>query len=260
MKSIAKWIERWSLDAVVVALLWGMAMGIHHFAELLILALATWLTYVADRLRDAAPEQGILSTDRHLYYRDHYRRFVVLWFGGMVSVAILALVFLPGWKIGWGLIIVAGILLYLWGVRSVNDPGRRLLLKRTAVPLIFASGMCWMAEGWRSSGGIYMAILVYAGAMVNVLLISYWENRDKLMPKWLPHLLGASLVGMFCLGQFGLLYFLGEGIGGLVSVLGYFILLLSVQADKAANVRIWSDLILAAGAVAILVQSLASSV
>ncbi len=252
MKSVAKWMERLSLDAVVVALLWGIAMGMRGMLELLILGLASWLTYVADRLRDAAPGQSALSTDRHLYYRDHYKRFGGLWSGGFVVVVALAVLSLPFWKIGWGLCIILGILVYLWGVRNIEDAGKRLLIKRTAVPMIFAGGVCWMAEGWRSHSGIYLTILLLFGAMVNVLLISYWENRDKEMPKWLPHFMGASLVGMFCLSQFGLLYFLYAGIGGLVSVLGYFILLLMVQARKAGHVRAWSDLILAFAAVVII--------
>ncbi|MEX0324069.1 MAG: hypothetical protein AB3N63_18065 [Puniceicoccaceae bacterium] len=258
MKGLTKWIECLSLDAVIVAVLWGMAMGMRDLAELVVLALATWLTYVADRLRDVAPSRGALMTDRHVYYRDHYKGFVVSWICGFVGVIVLALLALPLWKIGWGLVLVGLILFYLWALRQIERPGSRLLFKRTAVPLIFAAGVCWMAEGWRSHAGIYLTILLFAGALVNVLLISYWENRYKNPPKWLPHMLGAGIVGMFCLSQFGLLYFTASGIGGLVTVFSYFIILLLVQAEKASNVRAWTDLALAAGAVFILVIEILS--
>lgn len=251
MNKFAQHLERLSLDAVIVAVLWGIAMGMRDLAELVVLALATWLTYVADRLRDVASSRGVLMTDRHVYYRDHYKGFVVLWICGFVGVIVLAALSLPLWKIGWGLVLVGLILFYLWALRQIERPDSRLLFKRTAVPLVFAAGVCWMAEGWRSHAGIYMTILLFTGALVNVLLISYWENRYKNPPKWLPHMLGASVVGMFCLSQFGLLYFLKAGIGGLVSVLGYFILLLLVQANKARDVRFWCDLVLAMGAVVI---------
>ena len=241
------------MDALIVAVLWGMALQMRDPIEILILALATWLTYVADRLRDVEPGRGVLSTDRHLYYGNHYKLFCGLWLGGFALVILMALLVLPFWKTGWGLVIVAGILLYLWLVRNIEHAGKRLLLKRTAVPLIFAVGVCWMSEGWRSHAGIYMTVLLLAGAMVNVLLISYWENRDKELPKWLPHLLGASLVGMFCLSQFGLVYFTVPGIGGLVTAFAYFVILLLVQAGKVVHVRAWSDLALAAGAMVIMV-------
>lgn len=255
MQVLTKWIERLSLDAVIVALLWGLAMGMRGVVELLVLGLATWLTYVADRLRDVAPGREVLATDRHMYYRNHYRGFVVLWFCGFVGVTTLAVFALPLWKIGWGLILVGLIVLYLWALGKIEKPDSRLLFKRVTVPVIFACGVGWMAESWKNPDEIYLTILLFAGALVNVLLISYWENRDKELPKWLPRMLGASVIGMFCLSQFGLLYFLSAGIGGLVSVLGYFILLLLVQAKKAVNVRAWSDLILAAGAIVILITS-----
>lgn len=249
MGKLAKWIERLSLDAVVVAVLWGFAMGMRGLTEPAILALATWLTYVADRLRDAAPDQGQLTTDRHLYYRDHYKLFAKLWICGLLVAVATAAIFLPLWKTGWGLVIVGAILLYLWAVRNAEDWSRRLLLKRTSVPMIFATGVCWMSESWRTAEGIYLTLLLLTGALVNVLLISYWENRSGQLPKWLPHMLGASLVGMFCLSQFGLLYFSVAGMAGLVTVFGYFFILLLVQARKVIPVRAWSDAVLAVGAI-----------
>ena len=252
MRQLIKWMERLSLDAVIVAVVWGIALGMADMLSLLVLGMATWLTYVADRLRDCGYGLVVPGTDRHLYYKNNYKLFRNLWIVGFLAVAVLAGFSLPLWKVLWGCLLVAGIVLYLWAIPKMTGPSSRLILKRLVVPLIFAAGVGWMAESWRSPEGNFATGVLLLGASTNVLLISYWENRDKDRVRWLPHALGGALIGLFCLSQLGLLYYLQEGLSGLVCTVVYFVILLWVQAGRAQAVRSWSDGTLAAAGVVLI--------
>ena len=182
-----KWVERWSLDAVVVAVVWGFVLGgivgyPMNWKTGLVLGLATWLTYVADRLRDS---RGEVVTDRHLYYRIHYKTFMRIWLTCFVLSILLAVLVLPLWKVIYGWLLVAGILLYLYGVRQFSNPSGRILFKRLAVPVIFVLGVGWMAESWRAPEGWFASFVLLSGAVSNLLLISCRENKQGEEISWL---------------------------------------------------------------------------
>ena len=75
---VFKWLERLSLDAVLVAVVWGLALGGKGMG-LIVLGLATWLTYVADRLWEVRPGKPVPQTDRHSYYKSNYTVFRTVW-------------------------------------------------------------------------------------------------------------------------------------------------------------------------------------
>ena len=60
MRKLVRWLERLSLDAVIVAVVWGLALGKDTgnpglLVSIVILGCATWLTYVSDRLWEVRP-------------------------------------------------------------------------------------------------------------------------------------------------------------------------------------------------------------
>ena len=252
-----KWLERLSLDAVGVALLWGGALGMlggHSLraGDWIVLALATWLTYVADRLRDAAPGRETPLTDRHLFYERH-RKVVSLWWLGLFALVFLAaVILLPVWKLLWGWTLVVGIAGYLWFLGQPLGFSQRLLLKRICVPLIFTLGVGWIAESWRTPEGLLASAVLLAGALANVLLISYQENRDKELPAWLPRLLGGALLGLLVLGNGALLVRWSIGVAALYCAVVYFVLFIRIKAQGVGMVRMWCDAALADGAILIL--------
>jgi hypothetical protein len=253
----AQWLERMSLDAVVVAVLWGVAQGLAggasiSFGILLILALATWLTYVADRLRDAAAGRNVPTTCRHLYYRNHYKEFRIAWLVAFPVTIVLALVLLPLWKFIWGWVLVGLIIGYLYSVGKTVDASRRLLLKRLAVPLIFTAGVGWMTEGWRTAEGGVGLLVLFMAALCNVLLISSQEKREKTLPSWLPGLLGVTLVALVLAGNLSLLIHWPTGVAALYCAMVYFILLLRIKERGLKVIRLWVDAALADGAILVI--------
>jgi hypothetical protein len=258
MTNLCRWQERLSLDAVIVAAVWGLALGVAAGRPMgtgtaVVLALATWLVYVADRLRDTGPGRVTPKTDRHLYYDRHYKEITLAWLGVLAAALVLAVVVLPPWKLLWGWLLVLGVVWYLWKLGKPLNAAQRLLLKRTAVPLIFTLGVGWMAECWRSGPGLLAAAILLAGSAANVLLISYRENRDTGAPGWLPKALGASLLALVALGNLGLWYHLPAGSGALLCAGVYFVLMIRIQAGGGAQVRAWADGALAAAGLALMV-------
>lgn len=248
----SNWIERLSLDAVLVALLWGWALmwlaGREiDFPELGVLAMATWLTYVADRLLDTGPGRQTPNTGRHLYYKRHYSEFRTIWLAGFIVVVPAAYLMLPFWKFAGGWSLVAAIALYLWILGRCLDSSGRLLLKRTAVPVIFTLGTGWMAESWRTPEGLAASLVLLAGAFANVLLISLREAGDETAPApaWLPATAMASVVvlGVVAVAAFHILWLVA--VAALYGNIAYGVLLGRIRSGGLPLVRMWADAALA---------------
>ena len=258
MKYFFNWLERLSLDAVVVAVVWGLALGKDTsnpamLLNIVILGSATWLTYVSDRLWEVRPGKDIPATDRHVYYRNHYKLFMASWVTGFVATFIAALLVLPLWKISCGCILVGVIVVYLVLLGRMVNLSARLLIKRTIMPIVFTAGVVLMSESWSTADGIAGSILLLSAALVNVLLISYWESHDKTIPGWLLPYLAGSLLLLLCIANVALFLHWPSGIAGLLCAAGYFVLFIQVKTGKARFVRAWVDGVLAtAGLIVIL--------
>jgi hypothetical protein len=151
-----------SLDAPTVAALWcwtlARAVHIHlPFAAPFMLALGTWLLYVADRLLDGmvadrlldgtlAPESARLR-ERHLFHRRHRAAFLAgTAFGGIVLTT-LVVRRMPGFVVRAYMVLGVCALLYLLlvhirGLRTLAGlfprALARLFSKELAVGIIFA--------------------------------------------------------------------------------------------------------------------------
>jgi len=249
MRTLFQWLERLSLDAVMVAVVWGIALGRDSGNSALIFSIsilgcATWLTYVSDRLWEVRPGRDIPATDRHLYYRNHYKVFAVIWLAVFILTVLFALLMLPLWKLLCGWLLVGLIVLYLLLIGMMNNPSARLLLKRTLVPMVFTCGVVLMAESWGTPGGIAGSVLLLSAALVNVLLISYWESHDENRPEWLVPANVASLVLLLICAHVALFMNWVLGLAGLICAGGYFYLLIQVKSGKAKHIRTWVDAVL----------------
>src|SRR5580693_4601800 len=92
------WPNLLSLDAPIVALLWQIlfARCFHArvgFLPSLLLVLAVWLIYAADRTLDAlrgVTWSGTAALPRHEFYRRHWRALLPLWLLVLASGSALA--------------------------------------------------------------------------------------------------------------------------------------------------------------------------
>ncbi len=141
-----------SLDAPTVAALWcwalARAVNIHlPLAAPLMLALGTWLLYVADRLLDGllAPQPARLR-ERHLFHRRHRPAFLVAWMCGAGTLAVLVVRCMPAFVVRAYLVLGVCAFLYLLlvhirGLRLTARliPFARFFPKELAVGIIFAT-------------------------------------------------------------------------------------------------------------------------
>ena len=259
VRKLIRYLERWSLDAVLVAAIWGLALermagrGTDFWA-LAVLALATWLTYVADRLWEVRPGCPVPRTDRHLYHKRHYKKILLFWSAVFVFSVILSVLVIPLWKWagGWG--IVAGVAGYFALLGRRRNAFMRMFLKRLVVPLIFTAGVAWMSEGWRTTEGLSaLAVLLFC-AFSNLLLISYQESRDSKRPVWLEHALEWSILGILLFGNLCLYFFYAVGVGALFCGFFYLVIFihLMTSTESFRTVRQMVDTILFLSAILIL--------
>lgn len=177
-----RWIERLALDAVLVALAWGWALsqavdGRRSPETALVLGLATWLTYLADRLRDSRPGVSPPATDRHAFSRRYWKGLSALWGMVFLLTATWAHLRMPGWKLAGGWLLAGCIVAYLGLLFLPLKGSTRLLAKRLVVPLVFTAGTAWMAEAWRTPSGRTGVLVLFLGAMLNLFIISHAEAR-----------------------------------------------------------------------------------
>jgi len=152
------WPQVLCLDAPLVAVLWGAALGRSHYlhlpsAFLWALGLATWLIYLVDRVADDEP--GPLPTSTRHWFVQRYRRWV--WcavVAGGVGLVWLVLARLPVALVGQGMVIamLAALYLAVFAARRKAGLYRLLVLLAMAVALLFVSrmpGASDLAQWWR---------------------------------------------------------------------------------------------------------------
>jgi len=249
MRLILTWCERLSLDAVLVALVWGFGLsGGILSVHLGLLGVATWLTYVADRLIDVRKVSSLPSTDRHRFYRAHWRTFTMFWLVLFVLSVWVAWRMLPAWKWWGGVGLVACVCLYLFCVGQLPPNRGRRLLKRIAVPLIFTFGVVWMAEAWGSPETTLLSICLFCGAVVNVLLVDQWEHQKGDRVPLLAGLRRGAMAGLGLVLATGLWLALLEVVLPASTLLICFLILgKAVHKGPRALCRSMADLALAAG-------------
>ncbi|KAF0094673.1 MAG: hypothetical protein E1N59_1677 [Puniceicoccaceae bacterium 5H] len=177
-----RWIVWLSLDAPLVALFWTFAWGrqltgaAFHPPAVLV-GLAIWLGYVADRLLDVKRYDGEgPESARHAFYQRHERTWWRIWIAGVGLEFVLALCWLDGamWLRGVLLALLAAayaLSLSWW------QGWTRLYYKRVAVALLFAAGVVvflpWQIETLHA--WLCMALL----ALINLVQVTSWQAQSR---------------------------------------------------------------------------------
>lgn len=203
--------NRWSLDAPTVALVWRFflardaGVSLPQFAPVL-LALGTWIVYVADRLLDGMGKvQEEELRERHYFYARHR-----VTFGVLLSCAVLWLLVLVVEKMQRDILeayVVLGllVLLYFFLIHGKRRSAEQWLPKELFVGFIFAAVTAlpiWMRVRERSRELEIGIVLFAVACWLNCVAIEWWENAGTggvVEKKWHAHIstrwLGRHLAG-----------------------------------------------------------------
>ncbi len=201
------WPNLLSLDAPIVALLWQVFFlrCFHASFGLLpavLLAIAVWLIYAADRMLDAW--RGAAHQARHRFYRRHWRIVLPLWTLVLAAGVWLAITQLPAGLFAEGAILGGAALLYLAAVHRTPALLGRAGSKEAAVAIVFALGasltawsqvhntadvlaialfslLCWMnctaIEDWERGGPVRAAVVIAAGLVAVASALFLRDHR-----------------------------------------------------------------------------------
>ncbi len=165
------WPNVLSLDAPVVALLWQVLFVRCFHARLgtipsVLLGLAVWLIYAADRMLDAW--RGGEHQPRHEFYRRHWRGVLPVWGAALAVGAWMACTQLSSELLLRGALLASGTALYLAAVHLAPGRWKAAGRKEAAVAVLFALGASLAA--WPEVETAY--------DIVSILLFSYlcWMN------------------------------------------------------------------------------------
>lgn len=176
------WIQRLSLDAVLVGLVWFFAVGGRDFVRAIVWGLIVWLIYAADRLLDIRWQERMPPTDRHRWH--HRNRFLLgpLWLVLALVAALCTFQTMPleEWVLGWVLLFLVGG--YFYGIQRMRKGIQRLLLKRVSVALLFTLGLGLMSGTWKYPGDYDRLGLFALGAFLNLMWIAANERKWLLLP------------------------------------------------------------------------------
>lgn len=181
-----QWLTVLSLDAPLVAVLWQALFARVVEVRLpwhdpLLLGLAVWIVYAADRwIEGWRLQPETVQTPRHLFYIRH--RWPVFGTGvvAMASVAVIAFTHLESREFKAGLLLVIPTLVYLLSHQLLHRHHPLRLPKEICIAVIFTLG-CALApavhgqEHLARLGG--PALLFCLLCFTNCALISVWEKE-----------------------------------------------------------------------------------
>jgi hypothetical protein len=173
------WPNLLSLDAPIVALLWQIlfARCFHArvgFLPSLLLVLAVWLIYAADRTLDAWT--GSAALPRHEFYRRHWRSLLPLWLLVLASGCALAWMRLTPELFLSGVALAGAVGLYF----ALLHLGVLQKTKEAAVAILFALGAT--VSAWpniRSAADVEAIALFTCLCWINCVAIEHWEGQSK---------------------------------------------------------------------------------
>lgn len=214
------WPNLLSLDAPVVALLWQIlfARCFHARVELLpsvLLVLAVWLIYAADRTIDAWT--GACARPRHEFYRRHWRALLPLWILALAAGSALAWARLTAEMLFCGITLATVVVVYF----VLLHLGVFQKTKEAAVAVLFALGATLSAwPNVRTAVDIEAIALFSCLCWINCVAIEHWESAGE--PRW-PIAAAAGVVALAAMR----LLFAGRPVLGLavaVSALAFALL------------------------------------
>jgi hypothetical protein len=206
------WPNLLSLDAPIVALLWQIlfARCLHVRVELLpsvLLVLAVWLIYAADRTIDAWTGASLLP--RHEFYRKHWRALLPLWILALTAGSALAWTRLTPELLAGGIALAGVVVAYF----VLLHLGILQKTKEAAVAVLFALGATISAwPNVHTAVDMEAIVLFSCLCWVNCVAIEHWESAAE--QRW-PIAAAAGVVAVAAM----LLLFEGRPVlGGAVAV------------------------------------------
>ena len=178
------WPNLLSLDAPLIAVLW-QALLARSFGIPLVpagsaaLGLTVWAIYLADRILDARAPAYPGEPARHRIYRAYPRAAAGLLCAVTLSDAALSFHLLRPQVLDNGLIVLAGVGLYLAALHAL--PGRVRVPKELLVAALFTTGTFLVAVSNAASPWATLwrpAVTYFLMCMANLVLIEGWEWRE----------------------------------------------------------------------------------
>ncbi len=172
------WPNLLSLDAPIVALLWQILFARCFHAPLdplpsILLVLAVWLIYAADRTIDSITGAG--SRPRHDFYRRHWRALLPLWIFAAASGMALAWTRLNREMLFQGCALGAAVVVYF----ALLHAGSLHKTKEAAVAVLFALGATLSAwPNVRTPVDVAAIALFSCLCWINCVAIERWESES----------------------------------------------------------------------------------
>jgi hypothetical protein len=177
------WPNLLSLDAPLVALVWQVlfARCFHVGVPMLpavLLVLAVWLIYAADRAFDAWTMTAVRP--RHEFYRRNWRAVLPLWAVVFAATGWLAWTRLAPAMFIRGTVLLGGVALYFAAVHLLPARMRTVWPKEAAVAVLFALGATVAAWANVHSVDDLLSIVLFSClCWINCVAIEQWERRDN---------------------------------------------------------------------------------
>jgi hypothetical protein len=193
------WPNLLSLDAPLVAVLWQGFLA-HRFSVplrpsgRLALGLTVWAIYLLDRLLDARKSPPANETSgeaagepaRHRYCRRHSKLMGALLAAALAADALIAILWLRPAILRQGLILLAGVLIYLATFHIAGQSVR--IPKEIAAAILFTAGTFLTA--WTAipcPGLAWAAAAFFVLCLANMIAIEAWEWRELANDPLAPH-------------------------------------------------------------------------
>lgn len=177
------WPNLLSLDAPIVAVVWQALFAWSFRAKFdplaaVLLTLAVWVIYVADRVFDAWGHSNTWGQPnrqpRHEFYRRNWRTVAPFWIAALGVSAWLAWTRLPAALFSRGVILLVAVAIY-FGFAHLS---KRRWPKELAVAVLFTLGAS-LAVWQYASTWIDIATIALFGVLcwINCAAIEQWEQR-----------------------------------------------------------------------------------
>jgi hypothetical protein len=183
---VLHWWHLLSLDAPTVAALWSWSMARAVRVELpwsapALLALGTWLIYVADRILDGVHDgiQPGRLRERHFFYVRFRRRFLIAGaIGGLVLLWLVATHMGATARMEDTLLFTVAVA-YFCVIHLCGPQSERWFPKEIAVGLVFAAAVA--VPAWSRLAGHRLSLVPIAGLFaglcwLNCVAIEKWER------------------------------------------------------------------------------------
>ena len=186
-----QWINALSLDAVAIGLLWQTVFTREFCrrppdpAELVIIGLAIWIVYTADRLLDSIHlDCSKPHTIRHRIHRDHRRTLGLVLIAAVATAAAMTCLYATERQLRWGIVAIASVVSYVVAVQLPVVP-QRWFPKELVAGMVYAFGISLPA--WAAADSLDIRLLastaltglLFAGNCVVIALIETRYDREQ---------------------------------------------------------------------------------